>query len=215
MNASDRMRLEHEESRLRLQTLMRLRWFAVAGQLATLLVVFFGLGFDLPLGWCLLLIALSAWMNVFLRIHFPARFRLSAPLATLLLAYDIVQLAGLLYLTGGVQNPFSFLLVAPVTVSAATLPPRNTVALGTIAGMAALLLVFFHLPLPWTNPGMFALPTLYKTGLFAAVAASMVFLALYAFRLSKEARQMTAALSAVTYCLTISCSGARMTHVAP
>jgi two-component system sensor histidine kinase RegB len=56
---------------------------------------------------------LSAWLNVFLRIRFPARTRLSTGFATSLLAYDILQLAALLFLTGGADNPFIFLLVAP------------------------------------------------------------------------------------------------------
>src|SRR5215813_677434 len=105
---------EGGESRLRLQTAVRLRWFGVAGQLATISFVRFGLGFQFDIGVCLALIALTAWLNVFLRMRYPARTRLRTPLATILLAYDIVQLAALLYLTGGIQNPFVFLIVAPV-----------------------------------------------------------------------------------------------------
>src|SRR5262245_22839009 len=86
-------------SRLRLQTAVRLRWFGVIGQLLTVGVVYLLLGFQLPLGICLAFIALSAWLNVFLRIRFPARTRLSTGFATSLLAYDILQLAALLFLT--------------------------------------------------------------------------------------------------------------------
>ena len=88
---------------------MRLRWFAVLGQLFAVGFVYFGLGFDLPVGHCLGLIALSAWVNVFLRIRYPARHRLSVPLRDRLLAYDIVQLTALLYFTGGIENPFTLL----------------------------------------------------------------------------------------------------------
>ena len=130
MALSERHRKEASESRLRLQTAVRLRWFGVVGQLVTVCFVYLGLGFPLPFGICLAFIALSAWLNVFLRIRYPARTRLGTALATCLLAYDILQLSALLYLTGGIENPFTFLLVAPVTVSAATLPPRNTIALG-------------------------------------------------------------------------------------
>jgi two-component system sensor histidine kinase RegB len=184
------------ESRLRLQTAVRLRWFGVAGQLATICFVRFVLGFQFEIGVCLALIALSAWLNVFLRMRYPARTRLSTPFATVLLAYDIVQLAALLYLTGGIENPFVFLLVAPVTVSAATLPPRNTVALGVLAAVATMLLVFLHQPLPWDPPGGFSLPTYYDLGALASVLAGMLFLALYAWRLAKESRQMADALAA-------------------
>jgi two-component system sensor histidine kinase RegB len=192
----DRTRHEQDSSRLRLHTLVRLRWFAVVGQLVTVAIVSFALAYPMPLGGALLLIALSAWVNVYLRVRFPARFRLSSSLATALLAYDIIQLAGLLYLTGGVQNPFAFLLVAPVTVSAATLPPRNTILLGLVATTSAALLVGFHYPLPWAPGFAFELPTVFKVGMLVSIVAGMTFLALYAFRLSKEARQMTAALSA-------------------
>ena len=110
------------ESQLRLQTIVRLRWVAVLGQLAAVAGVFFGLGFSMPIGQCLGFIALSAWLNVYLSVRYPARHRLSTPFATVMLGYDILQLAGLLYLTGGIENPFTFLLVAPVTVSAARCP---------------------------------------------------------------------------------------------
>jgi|RhiMethySRZTD1v2_1073278.scaffolds.fasta_scaffold19928_2 two-component system, sensor histidine kinase RegB len=196
MALSERHRKEASESRLRLQTAVRLRWFGVVGQLVTVCVVYLGLGFPLPFGICLAFIALSAWLNVFLRILYPARTRLGTALATCLLAYDILQLSALLYLTGGIENPFTFLLVAPVTVSAATLPPRNTIALGMLGAAATVLLAFYHLPLPWFLGRSFELPTLYDAGLLASVLSGMIFLALYAWRLAKESRQMADALAA-------------------
>jgi two-component system, sensor histidine kinase RegB len=189
-------RTEASESRLRLQTAVRLRWFGVIGQLVTVCFVYLALGFPLPFGICLAFIALSAWLNVFLRILYPARTRLSTALATCLLAYDILQLSALLYLTGGIENPFTFLLVAPVTVSAATLPPVNTIALGLLGATATVLLAFYRLPLPWYRGADFDLPTLYNVGLLASVLSGMIFLALYAWRLAKEARQMADALAA-------------------
>jgi two-component system sensor histidine kinase RegB len=193
---TERPRAETSQSRLRLQTAVRLRWFGVVGQLVTVCFVYLGLGFPLPFGVCLAFIALSAWLNVFLRILYPARTRLSSALATCLLAYDILQLAALLYLTGGIQNPFTFLLVAPVTVSAASLPPRNTIALGIIGAAATVLLVFYHLPLPWRLGQILDLPMLYNVGLLASVLSGMIFLALYVWRLAKEGRQMADALAA-------------------
>jgi two-component system, sensor histidine kinase RegB len=187
---------EGGESRLRLQTAVRLRWFGVVGQLATISYVRFVLGFHFDIGICLALIALSAWLNVFLRMRYPARTRLSSVFATVLLAYDIFQLAALLYLTGGIENPFVFLIVAPVTVSAATLPPRNTIGLGVLGAAATTFLVFFHRPLPWHPTGGFDLPMLYDLGALASVLAGMLFLALYAWRLAKESRQMADALAA-------------------
>lgn len=192
---SERAR-EAGESRLRLQTAMRLRWFGVAGQLATVCYVYFVLGFKFNLGICLALIAATAWVNVILRIRYPARTRLSETVATSLLTFDILQLAALLYLTGGIENPFVFLIVAPVTVSAATLPLFNTLALGALAAASAIILSINYHPLPWYSPGTFGLPTLYNTGVLASVLAGMLFLALYVWRLAKEARQMAEALAA-------------------
>jgi two-component system, sensor histidine kinase RegB len=196
MPQSERPKAEMRESRLRLQTAVRLRWFGVGGQLATVTYVYFVLGFRFDIGICLALIALTAWLNVYLRMRYSMRTRLSTTFATVLLTYDILQLAALLYLTGGIENPFVFLIVAPVTVSAATLPPRNTIMLGLLAAGATTLLVFRTRPLPWYTEGGFELPTLYNIGVLASVLAGMLFLALYVYRLAKEARQMTEALAA-------------------
>lgn len=183
-------------SRLRLLTIVRLRWLGVFGQIFALSAVYFGLGYDLPVGPCLIVIAVSAWVNVFLAIVYPARHRLSINFATILLAYDILQLASLLYLTGGIDNPFTMLIVAPVTVSAATLPLGRTVGLGVLALASTAFIAFFALPLPWMPPGGLDLPLLYRLGVLAAVAASMPFLALYVWRLTQEGQQMSAALAA-------------------
>jgi two-component system sensor histidine kinase RegB len=191
-----RVLVDPVDSRLRLLTIVRLRWIAVLGQLVAICVVYFGLGFELPIGMCLTVIALSAWLNVFLAIWYPSRHRLGVAFGTSLLAYDIVQLAALLYLTGGIDNPFTMLIVAPVTVSAATLPLRNTIALGLLALASTGMLVVWHEPLPWYHGIPFELPFIYKLGVFAAACASTTFLALYAWRLTKESRQMSAALAA-------------------
>ncbi|MFA5952075.1 MAG: ActS/PrrB/RegB family redox-sensitive histidine kinase [Hyphomicrobium sp.] len=184
------------ESRLRLQTIVRLRWLGVIGQIFAVCFVYFGLGFDLPIGAALICIAISAWVNVYLAIRHPARHRLSVNIATALLAYDVLQLASLLYLTGGVANPFTMLLVAPVTVSAATLPLGHTIALGVLALAASSFIALYHMPLPWHPVSSLGLPLLYKAGVLAAVGSSMPFLALYVWRLTKEGVQMAAALSA-------------------
>jgi two-component system, sensor histidine kinase RegB len=183
-------------SRLRLHTIIRLRWIAVIGQLAAISIVSLVLGFYVPIGACLTVIALSAWLNVFLAVSYPSRHRLSIPYASGLLVYDILQLAALLFLTGGMDNPFAMLMVAPVTVSAATLPLRNTIALGLIALAAAAFLVRFHEPLPWIPGIELELPIAYKLGAFAALCVSTTFIGLYAWRLTKESRQMSAALTA-------------------
>ena len=122
---------------LRLDTLVRLRWMAVAGQTLAVTVVGFMLDYPMPLGYCLGLIALSAWLNLILKLRFPSSLRLRDPAAASLLAYDILQLAALLSLTGGLANPFAILLIAPVMVSATALGLGHTVALGALVVAAA------------------------------------------------------------------------------
>jgi two-component system sensor histidine kinase RegB len=188
--------VNRRESQLRLVTSVRLRWTAVLGQLAAVAITTLFYGFQLNIGSCLILIAMSAWLNVFLSIRYPARHRLSTSFAFSLLVYDVLQLAALLYLTGGIQNPFSVLLVAPVTVAAATLPPRYTIILGVIVIAAGTLLITNHEPLPWYEGMRFELPRDYKIGALIALIASMAFMAFYTWRLNKESRQMSAALAA-------------------
>lgn len=182
--------------RLKLDTLVRLRWLAVAGQTVALLIVHLGLGYPLPIAPAFALVALSAWVNVFLKIRSPSALRLSDRSAAVQLAYDILQMCGLLYLTGGLGNPFAFLLLAPVMVSATGLSGRLTLALGLLATACATAIAFFHLPLPWPDTAVFALPVVYSVGIWIALVCSLAFMAAYAFRVAVEARQLADALAA-------------------
>jgi two-component system sensor histidine kinase RegB len=181
---------------LRLDTLVRLRWLAIAGQSLAVAGVHFGLGFTLPFGWCFLVIAVSAWLNIALRIRFPLSHRLREGAATALLGFDILQLAALLYLTGGLQNPFAILFLAPVMISATALPPRHTLALGLLAAGLATLLVFVHWPLPWAGEERPVLPPYYQAGNWIALLLGLGFTGIYAWRVAKEARDLSEALTA-------------------
>ncbi|MCX5478113.1 ActS/PrrB/RegB family redox-sensitive histidine kinase [Kaistia geumhonensis] len=181
--------------RLKLDTLVRLRWLAVAGQTATVVVVHYWLGFPMPLGLCLGAIALSAWLNLFLKIRYPSSLRLRGSTAALLLGYDVLQLSALLYLTGGLQNPFSILLIVPVMVSATTLDPRLTTALGALVLVAVSVLAIHHLPLPWAGEPI-SLPLTYVAGVWVALVSGVFFMGNYAFRVALESRQLAEALTA-------------------
>jgi two-component system sensor histidine kinase RegB len=181
---------------LRLQTLVWLRWIAVIGQTGAVLIVGLGFGFRLPLAYCLAVIALSAWLNIFLTLRWGATVRLSDRSTAWLLGYDIVQLAALLYLTGGLANPFAFLFLVPVTVSATSLPPRFTIGLAALTFSLSTLLMFYYLPLPWREDAALVMPPLYVAGLWAAILCGTLFSALYASRIAGEARQMSQALAA-------------------
>ena len=134
---------------LRLETLVRLRWLAIIGQSTAVLVVYFGLDFDFRVWACLAVIAVAAALNLTLRIRFPMTQRLAPDRAAWLLAFDLAELAALLFFTGGLQNPFAILLIGPVLISAAGLPPRMTLMLGGFAIACATGLIFAHEPLPW------------------------------------------------------------------
>jgi two-component system sensor histidine kinase RegB len=181
---------------LRLQTLVRLRWLAVIGQTGAVLWVDFVLGFPLPLGPCLACIALSAWLNVFLSLRWRTSIRINERYAAALLGYDLVQLAVLLYLTGGLENPFSFLFLVPVTVSAASLPLKRTITLCAIAMAAVSILAFQHQPLPWGAGAELKFSPIYIGGVWAALCCGLVFSALYVSRIARETREMSDALAA-------------------
>jgi len=159
-------------------------------------VVAFWFGFPLPMGACLALISLSAWLNLGLRIFFPASYRLDPNWAALLLAYDLLQLVALLYLTGGLENPFAILLLGPVMVSATAQPPDKTFLLGAMTLAAATVLVFLHKPLPWFPEQDYEMPLQYVGGVWVALVCALFFMAFYAFRVAEEARQLADALAA-------------------
>ena len=184
------------QTRLRLQTIVRLRWLAVFGQSLTVIGLHWVLGIDLPIGASLGVISLSAWLNVVLRLRYPASKRLRSSFAFVMLAYDTVQLAALLYLTGGLENPFAFLLIAPVTVSASTLPLRITMALGALTIAVATALTSFHYPLPWFHQMNLLIPFPYVMGVWAAVVSGILFIGFYSWRTAEEARRMAKALAA-------------------
>src|ERR1700716_4750785 len=108
----------------RLDTILRLRWLAALGQLAAIFIVVQGLEFDVPVIPCVAIVGLSAALNLALQIAFNPMQRLEPAYAAALLALHIVELAGLLFFTGGLQDPFSFLFLAPLLVSATALPIR-------------------------------------------------------------------------------------------
>src|SRR5665809_50199 len=200
------------ESRLRLQTIVRLRWLAVLGQTITVIGAYWVLGIELPIGACLAVIALSAWINVALRIRYPSSHRLKSNYAFLMLGYDILQLAALLYLTGGLQNPFAFLLIAPVTVSASTSPLKIIGALGALAIGAATLLTTFHLPLPWFDHTNLVLPFPYVMGVWAALVSGILFISFYSWRTAEEGRRMAEALAAAEMVLALDGLAAAAAH---
>src|SRR5207302_5196848 len=141
---------------------------AVAGQAAALLIVRAGLGYELPMGWAMAAVAASCIVNIAASLPRGSTW-LDDTKAALFLGYDLLQLAVLLYLTGGLHNPFAILILAPVTVAAAALSQRSTMGLAALAITGINVLAIYHLPLPWAV-GEFRLSQILLTALAIALA---------------------------------------------
>ncbi len=180
---------------LRRQTLVALRWGAVLGQTLALIVVSQFLGFEYPLIACGLTILASVIVNIVVTLRMPLDRRVSDFEAYMQLGFDLWQLAGLLWLTGGIVNPFSILFLAPVVTAATTLSRWVVFALGGMALTLSLGLVFFYHPLPWSPAGSFDLPLILKLGIWMAVLVGASFTSFYAWRSTHESRRMAFALA--------------------
>ncbi|MEF0940601.1 ActS/PrrB/RegB family redox-sensitive histidine kinase [Rhizobium sp. BR 362] len=186
----------HTSRRLRLQTLVRLRWLAVGGQTVTVMIVAFWLKFAVPLLACCVLIACLAWINFFLTLRYPPTHRLEPPAAFALLGLDLLQLCGLLLITGGLANPFSALVCVPVIISFASQPIRYSMALIVLAMICITGLAFSPFPLPWYDGVEINVHSVMQLGVWCSIASTMAFAAFYAYRVSMEATQLADALSA-------------------
>jgi two-component system sensor histidine kinase RegB len=186
---------------VRLDTLLRLRWFAVLGQVAAVLVVHFGLEFELPLLACLAVLMVSALLNVVLRIRMQGTQWLEPGRAAYLLGFDVAILAALLYLTGGLENPFSFLLLGPVLISATVLPPRMTLLVGIFSVICATILVFVHYKLPWDSESSLELPEAYVVAVWLSILLAIGYIGVYTWQVAEEARQLSDALAATELAL--------------
>jgi two-component system sensor histidine kinase RegB len=187
--------------RVRLRTLSNLRWLAVAGQSAALFLVYFALGYSLPILYCAVGIAVSAALNVVLALRYPATHRLTNREATFYLAFDVLQLAALLYLTGGTTNPFALMFVAPVVIAATTLNLGNVLILAGIAFVSVSVIAVAHRPLPWPAHEALDLPQLYQAGIWTALVIGIGFTSVYAWRIASESARMSAGLAATQLAL--------------
>jgi two-component system, sensor histidine kinase RegB len=181
---------------LRLDTMIRLRWLVVLGQSVTLIGVHWGLGFDFPVWWALALVALTAATNLFLRFRYPRPHRLNEPASGGLLAYDVLQLTVLLYLTGGVDNPFFAFYLAPLLISATALSPRTTLLIGALVVVMVTVLSFVYLPLPWYPDSTITFPFLYRASEWIATFVQVAFIGLYTWKIADDSRQIADALAA-------------------
>lgn len=193
---SDGVQLGQNVRHLRMDTLVKLRWFGAVGQAVTILVTAFVLKFSLNLILCLGLVSVSAGVNLLATIYAPRHLRLSETSATSFLIFDVIQLSGVLYFTGGIQNPFAILILAPVTISAVSLRRSHIISVVLVSTVCVTLLCFAHEPLPWRKGESLSLPEYYQAGLWAAIVVSCLFISVYVSRVANEYRSLSQALSA-------------------
>ncbi len=180
----------------RVDTLIRLRWLAICGQFAAVLSAHYLLGFPLPIMMCLVVIFVSVWVNIALRIRYRRTERLAERPAVAQMAYDLLQLSALLYLTGGLENPFSMLFLAPLMIAAVALSAVSAAALTVLVVCCATVLTVYHMPLPWMEGDAVHLPLLYRAGTWGALVLGASFAAAYTWRVSEEGRRLADALAA-------------------
>jgi two-component system sensor histidine kinase RegB len=154
-----------------------------------------GLQFSSPVALSLTIIAASAVLNVVVEIFVPKNLRLEEQPATALLAFDVLQLSALLYLAGGIENPFAILLLAPVTIAAVSLRSNQILMIAALVVLSASFLTAFHWPLPWYRAETFQLAPLYRLALWSALLVATTFICFYAARVAGEKRNLQLALS--------------------
>lgn len=184
-----------------LRTLIMLRWWAVTGQLSALLVAQYVLGLSLAFGMCYFFVGLSIISNVTAYFIFPENKRLSQRQTLLVVLFDMLQLGVLLYLTGGLNNPFSILIVGPVTVSASALTAGSTIFLGGMAILITSALTRFYMPLTTQGGQLLFIPDLFLFGNWVAILIAVVFLGVYSRRIVSEMYAMSEALQATQMAL--------------
>ena len=177
-----------------LGNLIKIRWIAIFGQFLAVLLVSFIIKIDIPLLETLTIIILSVAVNFYSYFEERKNKSISNVKAFSFLLFDTLQLGFLLFLTGGIVNPFSILILAPVITSASYLPALMTVILSTISIIIIVILNFYYIPL-YLGPD-FYLPELYNFGLLASLIITVIFIAIYAYLFASSSRQISNALSA-------------------
>lgn len=179
--------------RLRMRTLVTLRWLVIAGQVGVLAAAG-ALGFQAPYPLCFAIIGASAWINLLSGVASPGQRLVGDWEAVGQLAFDLLQISGLLYLTGGTANPFILMLIAPVTLAAATLTPRPVTLLAGISIALSILLAFVYWPLPSAPGADLDLPLSFRLGAAAANIAGVIVIAGSVRQASEESTRMALAL---------------------
>ena len=176
-----------------LSNLIKIRWVAIIGQFFAILIVYFLFKINIFILESLIVVLFSVFVNLFSYFIQKQDNKISDKLAFIFLIYDTCQLGILLYLTGGIFNPFCILIIAPVIISASYLPVFWTVILSLFSIILILFINFFYIPIEWQ--GIFLTPNIYKQGLVFALIITTIFIAVYAYLFANSSRKISAALS--------------------
>ncbi|SNS09432.1 sensor histidine kinase RegB [Antarctobacter heliothermus] len=192
---------EQRSNWIRLRTMILLRWFAVIGQLVAITIAQRLYNLQLELGLCYLAVGVSIVGNLIAISIFPENKRLSETENFMMVMFDLLQLCFLLYLTGGLHNPFSLLVLGPVTVSAAVLSLRSTFLLGSTAFLLVSGMVYYHLPLRTEQGFILRIPDIFVYGQWVAITIALIFISVYSRRITREMNSMSDALAATQMAL--------------
>ncbi|MDC0409161.1 ActS/PrrB/RegB family redox-sensitive histidine kinase [Pelagibacteraceae bacterium] len=192
MNFSTLFRTK-ENLNLDKNTLTILRYIAIFGQFIAINIVFFYLELQFPLKESYVIILIGLITNLFLQFRVKVN-QLKDSYASLFLLYDLFQLSSLLYLTGGILNPFVILLIIPTIVSSTFLSMGTTIILGVITSFLLFILSFIYLPLPGFDKNIFDVPNFYKQGILTAILIGLVFLSYFGIRFAGETKKRSEAL---------------------
>ncbi len=199
--SAELLSVERRSNWIRLRTIILVRWIAICGQTAALLVAQFGFGLQLEYGLCYLAVGVSVIGNLIAIFVFPENKLLSETENSFMILFDVVQLGFLLFLTGGLNNPFSFLMAGPVTISAAVLSVRSTVVIASLAILAVTLLLEFYLPLRTSQYFLLRIPDVFLFGNWAAIVIAILFSSIYSRKVVSEMSSMAQALAATQMAL--------------
>jgi len=192
MNFSTLFRTK-ENLNLDKNTLTILRYIAIFGQFIAVNLVFFYFDLQFPLKESYIIILVGLITNLFLQFRVKVN-QLKDSYASLFLLYDLFQLSSLLYLTGGIFNPFSILIIIPTIVSSTFLSMGTTIILGVITSFLLFILSFIYLPLPGLEKNFFEVPTYYKHGILIAILIGLIFLSYFGIRFAGETKKRSEAL---------------------
>ena len=186
-------RLE-ENLNLDKKTLVFLRWIAIFGQLFSVNLVYFFLNLDFPILLCHIAIAIGLFTNIYLQFALKANL-LKDLYSCSFLMYDIFQLSILLFLTGGIFNPFAILLIVPTIVSSTFLSMGSTIILGSSTIFLLFILTFFKMPLPGMEEYVLSFPNYYVTGILISLIIGLIFLSYFGIRFAGETKKRSDALN--------------------